>query len=228
MAAARGLPPVETQLNKDCEITESSVLAIFKECDRDGNGVLDAKEFMGLMKALDPTLTQAEIDLMKKEADTNSDGDVCIPEFVKWVFNGGFYGNCKGAKHVRDVVHRSVHPDGNLDVHGFKDSELEMHWNQANKIFVGLDDTVKLGTEATDSYLSEKQMGKFLVKLTQEEALYEEFIAMWHDGEFPFAKGPGVKAAKEKRAARSEFGGDEDDELLDKGGFEYVMNMLDS
>lgn len=196
---------------------EQAVCGIFEHADENGDGELDQSEFKSLMQALDPTLTNKQIKDMRKAADLNDDGRICIKEFVHWVFTGE--AKCHKASkcigHIKSVVHHAVHGDGH-DQDTLSDNELDMYWNQAQKI----DKSIK-----PDGYVGLTQMVAFLGKLTQaeEDNIKEEFVDMWAHGDFPFARGPQVDAAVKAR----DMAPDDDHELLDKDGFFKVMRQID-
>merc|ERR1712070_340012 len=53
----------------------------FKVFDTDNNGSIDKKELKRLLKKLGQTLTDAELDAMMNEVDTNGDGEISFEEF---------------------------------------------------------------------------------------------------------------------------------------------------
>lgn len=194
---------------------ETAVLAIFAEADTNGDGKLDPEEFEKLMKALDPTLTADGIMKMKKAADKDDNGSVEVKEFVHWVFTGQCMHtgeDCKGAAHVKKLVHQALHQN---HAEAYSDDEFGMLWNQAQKAG---------GPATDDGHVSVNQVSAFLAKITECEDIVAEFLDMWHDDHFPFATGPGAKAA---RKARGWDPDDCDDELLDKEGFILVMHTID-
>ena len=62
--------------DQDEELREA--FAVF---DTDGSGAIDRKELKRLMKKLGQALTEAEIDAMMDEVDTNGDGEISFEEF---------------------------------------------------------------------------------------------------------------------------------------------------
>lgn len=54
----------------------------FKVFDKDGNGYIEPAELKQVMQSLGETLTDADIEDMMKEADTDNDGRVNYDEFV--------------------------------------------------------------------------------------------------------------------------------------------------
>jgi calmodulin len=55
---------------------------IFNLVDRDGGGSISKSELQSLMKTLAINASQAEIDLMINEIDSNNDGEIQFEEFV--------------------------------------------------------------------------------------------------------------------------------------------------
>lgn len=53
----------------------------FAVFDSDGSGSIDRKELKRLMKKLGQALTEAELDAMMDEVDTNGDGEISFEEF---------------------------------------------------------------------------------------------------------------------------------------------------
>jgi calmodulin len=62
--------------------TEAELREAFKVFDKDGNGFISAAELRHVMTNLGEKLTDEEVDLMIKEADTDGDGQVDYNEFV--------------------------------------------------------------------------------------------------------------------------------------------------
>lgn len=62
--------------DQDEELREA--FAVF---DSDNSGAIDRKELKRLMKKLGQALTEAEIDAMMDEVDTNGDGEISFEEF---------------------------------------------------------------------------------------------------------------------------------------------------
>ncbi|XP_077987791.1 uncharacterized protein LOC144442349 [Glandiceps talaboti] len=56
--------------------------AAFRIFDRNNDGFVVAKELKYVMKKIGEKLTDEEVDLMIREADTNNDGKICYEEFV--------------------------------------------------------------------------------------------------------------------------------------------------
>lgn len=59
----------------------------FKFFDQDGSGAIDTKELGTIMRQLGAKLSDAEIDLLVKEADVDGDGQVDINEFLKIMYS---------------------------------------------------------------------------------------------------------------------------------------------
>merc|ERR1719384_3064287 len=63
---------------KDPEKELRDAFAVF---DTDGSGSIDKKELKRLMKKLGQALSEAELDAMMDEVDTNGDGEISYEEF---------------------------------------------------------------------------------------------------------------------------------------------------
>jgi Ca2+-binding EF-hand superfamily protein len=55
----------------------------FAVFDTDGSGSIDRKELKRLMKKLGQALTEAELDAMMEEVDSNGDGEISFEEFCE-------------------------------------------------------------------------------------------------------------------------------------------------
>lgn len=62
---------------------EDVIRSAFKTFDKDGNGMIDAKELRIAMKKLGECLTDQELDDMMRQADVDGDGKIDYEEFVK-------------------------------------------------------------------------------------------------------------------------------------------------
>jgi calmodulin len=60
---------------------EKELRDAFAVFDTDGSGSIDRKELKRLMKKLGQALTEAELDAMMDEVDTNGDGEISFAEF---------------------------------------------------------------------------------------------------------------------------------------------------
>jgi calmodulin len=60
---------------------EKELRDAFAVFDTDGSGSIDRKELKRLMKKLGQALTEAEIDAMMDEVDSNGDGEISYEEF---------------------------------------------------------------------------------------------------------------------------------------------------
>ncbi|EEA21352.1 calmodulin, putative [Talaromyces marneffei ATCC 18224] len=61
---------------------EAELRAAFEVFDQDGSGTISADEMRRVMKSIGEDLTDAEIEEMIKEADTDGDGTIDYQEFV--------------------------------------------------------------------------------------------------------------------------------------------------
>ena len=64
---------------------EDEILEAFKVFDKDGNGLISARELKHVMANLGETLSEEEVDGMIKEADTDGDGSINYKEFFVMV-----------------------------------------------------------------------------------------------------------------------------------------------
>jgi len=66
------------------------VLALFKEFDQNGDGVIQYEELVQLLQRLDATSwTEERINQLLLAADINRDGQIQFDEFLTWVFGKG-------------------------------------------------------------------------------------------------------------------------------------------
>ncbi|KAK9237244.1 hypothetical protein V1525DRAFT_404639 [Lipomyces kononenkoae] len=63
--------------------SEEEIKEAFRVFDRDNNGYISATELRHVMTSIGERLTDDEVDLMIKEADTNNDGRIDYNEFVQ-------------------------------------------------------------------------------------------------------------------------------------------------
>ncbi|KAK9315713.1 hypothetical protein V1522DRAFT_409271 [Lipomyces starkeyi] len=63
--------------------SEEEIKEAFRVFDRDNNGYISATELRHVMTSIGERLTDEEVDLMIKEADTNNDGRIDYNEFVQ-------------------------------------------------------------------------------------------------------------------------------------------------
>ena len=80
-AAAEGLLNGMTQ-----EELEGTLMEMFKQADKDGNGVLDRKEFRDCMRAADLGLRRKDINAIAAQTDVNGDGMIEYAEFLPTAF----------------------------------------------------------------------------------------------------------------------------------------------
>ncbi|CAE7913937.1 unnamed protein product [Symbiodinium sp. KB8] len=70
--------------------TTDRLIELFRQLDRNGDGVIERKELGRVLEALDPiSWTDERIDQLLIEADTNVDGKIQYGEFVRWLFTDG-------------------------------------------------------------------------------------------------------------------------------------------
>ena len=65
----------------DPQDPEKELKDAFAVFDTDGSGSIDRKELKRLMKKLGQALTEAEVDAMMDEVDSNGDGEISYDEF---------------------------------------------------------------------------------------------------------------------------------------------------
>ncbi|KAK9360274.1 hypothetical protein V1504DRAFT_455471 [Lipomyces starkeyi] len=63
--------------------SEEEIKEAFRVFDRDNNGYISSTELRHVMTSIGERLTDEEVDLMIKEADTNNDGRIDYNEFVQ-------------------------------------------------------------------------------------------------------------------------------------------------
>jgi|Transcript_13565 calmodulin len=66
---------------------EKELKDAFAVFDSDGNGAIDRKELKRLMKKLGQALTEAEVDAMMEQVDSNGDGEISYDEFKAMMQN---------------------------------------------------------------------------------------------------------------------------------------------
>ena len=64
---------------------EEDILEAFKVFDKDGNGVISARELKVVMANLGETLTETEVEAMISDADMDGDGCINYAEFFAMV-----------------------------------------------------------------------------------------------------------------------------------------------
>merc|ERR1711865_120193 len=68
------------------EELEGTLMEMFKQADKDGNGVLDRKEFRDCMKAADLGLRRKDINAIASQTDVDDDGNITYEEFIPTAF----------------------------------------------------------------------------------------------------------------------------------------------
>lgn len=66
---------------KDTDL-EAEIAEAFKVFDRNGDGKISAAELRHVLTLIGEKLSDADVDQMIKEADTNNDGEIDIQEFT--------------------------------------------------------------------------------------------------------------------------------------------------
>lgn len=62
--------------------SEEEIAEAFKVFDRNGDGKISAAELRHVLTSIGEKLSDADVDQMIKEADTNNDGEIDIQEFT--------------------------------------------------------------------------------------------------------------------------------------------------
>ncbi|CAE7561517.1 unnamed protein product [Symbiodinium natans] len=73
----------------ESEAGAGEVMTAFKKFDQDGNGRISRAELSTVLKRLNPTWNDAELESLMANADKNSDGSLQVEEFVSWLFASG-------------------------------------------------------------------------------------------------------------------------------------------
>ncbi|PXF47369.1 Calmodulin [Gracilariopsis chorda] len=68
--------------------SEAEIIEAFKVFDKDNSGKISADELRQVMNNLGERLSDAEVEEMIREADTNGDGEIDIAEFVRMMGYG--------------------------------------------------------------------------------------------------------------------------------------------
>lgn len=206
-AAANG----EYQYTED----EEAILAIFREGDADGNGTLEEDEFAALMKAIDDSLSDADIEKMMDAADSNRDGKIQIEEFIQWVF-GGYQGATGTVGETMDTLQQMAKEAATNNGLKISAKQQEILFSQAQKAPL-----VPGGKQwEADGFVSEMQMLHFLLKVVQipDEFSADGFQSMWHEDVWPF-----VPVTPEGQEAKARRALEPDANLLDFAGFTFAI-----
>jgi len=69
-----------------CPHNKETCKQIFEEWDHNHDGVVSRQEFETMLKRLDDSFTQDELDFIFKEADRSNHGVLNIDEFLSWAY----------------------------------------------------------------------------------------------------------------------------------------------
>jgi calmodulin len=78
---------MKSRCEVDPQDPEKELRDAFAVFDTDGSGSIDRKELKRLMKKLGQALTEAEVDAMMDEVDSNGDGEISYDEFKAMMQN---------------------------------------------------------------------------------------------------------------------------------------------
>lgn len=79
------LPQEDSTGNVD---THPELRSVFDDLDRDHNGSVSREELKRALKALGDAREEGELDQLLHSIDTDGDGAISYPEFVKFMLNG--------------------------------------------------------------------------------------------------------------------------------------------
>ena len=81
------IEPLRQKLYENSTSTHGHDLEyLFQQADMDGNGALDVAELKATVQRLVPgCLTDDQVQMLVKAADTDGDGEISCEEFVQWV-----------------------------------------------------------------------------------------------------------------------------------------------
>jgi hypothetical protein len=94
-AKDRKITELETKLQAARDGPEAAILRKFQRWDKDGDGNISRQELAAIMKSLNESLSENEIDTIFSNIDTDSSGFIDYNEFVRWVFQLGARGLCE-------------------------------------------------------------------------------------------------------------------------------------
>ena len=66
---------------------EEELRDTFRVFDKDGNGFISRSELRQVLEKMGEKISEAEIDDMIDEVDSDGDGEICYEEFVKMLSN---------------------------------------------------------------------------------------------------------------------------------------------
>ena len=87
LAIRSNFTPMEMMSHLDKQQFESTIAALFKDADKDGNGTLDVHEFQRLLGDSSIGLKKQEIDGLRNYFDTDHSGDISLAEFQDIAYN---------------------------------------------------------------------------------------------------------------------------------------------
>jgi len=108
---------MKSRCEVDPQDPEKELRDAFAVFDSDGSGSIDRKELKRLMKKLGQALTEAEVDAMMDEVDSNGDGEISYDEFKSMMVRTVSYcfvlflqiiPCCLLASHAKNYLHRAA------------------------------------------------------------------------------------------------------------------------
>jgi len=86
MAERAEFTPLEIMSGREREAIEDMLRGLFKEADKDGNGVLDRQEFHDCLESADLGLQPYEVGMLLDVFDANEDGKMSYGEFTDMAY----------------------------------------------------------------------------------------------------------------------------------------------